>query len=561
MKLRDYQEKAIAAILKFWERVVGQNPALVLPTGAGKTIVFSFLIKRLFEKKPGARVLVMAHRKELISQAEEKLLSVWPDAPVGVYSAGLGRRELKPVTVASRDTLKNAIKKHDFSFDYVIIDECHNISPDDESGYQQILKELKNRNRSLKVLGVTATPYRATSGTIVGPDQILNHIAFEVKIKELIDRGFLVRIKAPEIRKGEIDTSKVKIVGSDFKRSELDGQATKTNKVKTAIAEWKRHRKIEGFNLTVFFAVSVAHAELISEELTRQGFYCPVIHANTPDYQRAEILLEAKHLRIDTIVNVGVLTEGTDIPPIDCIALLRPTRSLGLYLQIVGRGLRLSPETNKKYCTLLDFGGNMKRFGPIDQAQPAPKNRKDCRTQICDNCKSTIGMYVRKCPECDFEFFPVPAKECPDCLTMCAPSASVCHACNSVFISHDEIAAAGRVFSDDSPPEKIMINSSTLHVRSESGANYVSLAFHAGARVAVKHLYIGYPGLAGEKASEDWTAIMEPGTPLPANPNEAARIYDANRYIFREVESVLVDPIDRHSFAKLITIKGGDYVR
>jgi len=561
MKLRDYQQKAIDAVLSYWSKHLSKNPALVLPTGAGKTIVFSFLIKALFKLFPNARVLVLAHRKELISQAEEKLLSVWPEAPTGVYSAGLNRREFAPVTIASRGTLINAIDKYRFVFDYVIIDECHNISPDEDSGYQKILNELKRRNSSLKVLGVTATPYRVGSGSIVGSDQILSEIAFELKIKELIDRGFLCRIKAPNIHQGDIDTSKVKVSGGDFKAKELDSAARKNQIVESAINEWERQRAIESFKLTVFFGVSVAHAEMISECLAKRGIDCPVIHANTHDVKRRQILESARKLEIEAIVNVGVLTEGTDIPPIDCIAMLRPTRSLGLYLQIVGRGLRLSPDTNKTHCTLLDFGGNLKRFGTIDTAQPAAKRGKDERTQVCGSCESIVGMYVRNCPECEHQFLPKPAKECPHCRTLVAPSCATCVSCDHVFISHEDKAAMGRVFSDDSPPEKIFVNSTTLHVKSDCGANYITVCFHTGgAKFAMRHVYIGYPGLAGEKAVDDWKALTNEGVKVPTNAFEAARLYDANREIFKPISSVLIDPVDPQSLAKLITLENGTHV-
>lgn len=557
MKLRDYQQAAIAAILSFWLNRSGINPALVLPTGAGKTIVFCSIIKQVIEEiDQNARFLVLAHRTELIDQAEKKLLSVWPGAPVGVYAAGLNRREFNQVTVASRGTIIGALKKYGCVFDYVVIDEAHNISPNDETEYQKILEELKRRNPDLKILGVTATPYRTGSGSIVGRDQVLNEIAYEVKLKFLMDNGYLCRVSAPAISHGVINTDQIPLAGGEFKRADHDKAFENNDKVFAAIKTWHKHHKASNFKLSVFFGSSVEHAKAISKALDEIGIQAPIITAKTPRAKRRAILEDAESLKYNAIVNVGVLTEGTDLPPIDCIVLMRATYSLGLYLQIIGRGLRLSPETNKTHCTLLDFGENIQRFGPIDIAKPPEKRNKDNRTQVCPNeeCKKIIGFYARSCEHCGHVLMPKPSKQCPECDEFLSPSAGSCSACDYLFISHEEKLAYGRVLSDDAQPEKIFIDSVSLHVRSDCGASYISAFFHAAKseKFAVKDLFIGYPGLAGEKALEEWRELMKPGTPEPSNAYEAARIFNSDNSIVREIESVLLDPTDERRQARAI---------
>lgn len=352
MQLRDYQRKLIDDTYRFWQASPGQFPCLVLSTGGGKTVVFSFMTKEVIEANPNTMVLILAHRKELIEQTEKKLLTVWPEAPVGCYAAGLGRREMRPITVASRDTftkVAHLVKQRKL---LVIIDEAQNIAPGENTRYRKILTTLQANNPGMMVVGVTATPFRG-NGYIYGDDK---ELLFQAKVqgismKEMISRGYLSRVTAISVDKSaEIDTSGITSSQGDFNQKQLAARSMEDETVKATVEDWHKKAYQAGRKHTLFFCVSVAHAEAVSLELLYKGIQAPVITGDTPrevrDRTNAEFLA-GQHV---ALVSVGIYTEGTDFPLIDCVAVLRATKMLALWLQIVGRGMRPSPETGKTDC-------------------------------------------------------------------------------------------------------------------------------------------------------------------------------------------------------------------
>ena len=212
MKLRYYQRDAIDSLHNWFKTKPTSDHALIaLPTAAGKTIIFSNFIKEVLAKEPKARFIVMAHRKELVSQAESKLKMVWPDAPVGVLAAGMKRfQHNAQILVASRDTLASPKRLEKVGkFDYMIIDEAHNVPPTSHTRYQKIITELSARG-DMKVMGCTATPYRMGKGYIYGnrKDHFFKDIAYSVSIPELIREGYLCRLSAYAVNdKAIIDAS------------------------------------------------------------------------------------------------------------------------------------------------------------------------------------------------------------------------------------------------------------------------------------------------------------------------------------------------------------------
>ena len=195
MQLRYYQEEALGSLLKYFQtKPIDHNPLLVLPTAAGKTIVFSHLIKEL--SSSNKRFLILAHRQELVSQAKDKLLKVWPSAPVGVLAASLKSYDTDAqILVASRDTLASQ-KRLDAvpGVDYIIIDEAHHIAPGASTRYRKILDAMREK-KPCRIIGVTATPYRMGQGYIYGDklDHFFKEVAYQVSIPQLVQDGYLSR--------------------------------------------------------------------------------------------------------------------------------------------------------------------------------------------------------------------------------------------------------------------------------------------------------------------------------------------------------------------------------
>jgi DNA repair protein RadD len=348
MKLRNYQKKALAKA-HCWFKEETTYPLIVLPTGAGKTVVFTTLIKELYLANPEKRFLILAHRQELISQAVDKLLTVWPDAPVGILAASLKKfNQTAPIVVASRDTLasKKRLEKS-YPFDYIIIDEAHHVGPQMSSRYRKIIDHFEEIGCP-KIMGVTATPYRMGQGYIYGmDDHFFGGIAYKATIPSLIKQGYLSRLSSFKVNNDAvIDASKarVKFKGGDYRESDLEALAIVDDTIYAIINDWLEKAYLKGRKSTVFFCVSVLHANKMALFLQNQGVSAACVTAETPMDEREDILGRFEEGTLSALCNVAVLTEGWDAPRTDCIALLRPTKSLGLYVQICGRGMRPWPD-------------------------------------------------------------------------------------------------------------------------------------------------------------------------------------------------------------------------
>ena len=404
MKLRYYQRNAIDA-LHSWFDTRPEDPTLIaLPTAAGKTIIFSHFIKEVFSKNPKARFLIMAHRKELVAQAESKLKSVWPDAPVGVLAAGMKRfQHNAQILVASRDTLASPKRLEKVGkFDYMIIDEAHNVPPSSLTRYKKIIDTLSER-QSMKVMGCTATPYRMGQGYIYGKrkDHFFKGLAYSVSIPELIQAGYLCRLSAFAVNDNAIiDAGKVslKFKGGDFREKELEDIAMVDETIIEVISDWIDNAYTKGRTASVFFCVSVLHAQKMTQYLQQHGISAAVVTGETPNQERDKILADFESGKIHALCNVGVLTEGWDAPRTDCIALLRPTQSVGLYVQMCGRGMRLHDD--KENCLLLDYGENVARHGCLDEVEPGESLPGRYKPKICASCNAINSPSAKECIEC-----------------------------------------------------------------------------------------------------------------------------------------------------------------
>jgi len=405
LKLRYYQRDAIDSLHNWFETKPSSEHALIaLPTAAGKTIIFSHFIKEILAKDPGARFIVLAHRKELVDQAEKKLKAVWPDAPVGVLAAGLKRFEHDAqVLIASRDTLASPKRLAKVGkFDYMIIDEAHNVPPTSHTRYQKIITELSARG-DMKVMGCTATPYRMGQGYIYGnrKDHFFKGLAYTVSIPELIREGYLCRLSAYAVNENAIiDAGSVslKFKNGDFREKELEEVAMVDETIIEVVSDWIDNAYTKGRTATVFFCVSVLHAEKMTQYLKQYNISAAVITGETPSKERSQTLADFEASKIHALCNVGVLTEGWDAPRTDCIALLRPTQSIGLYVQMCGRGMRIHED--KDNCLLLDYGENVARHGCLDEVSPGQANEGRYHPKICSACNVINSPSAKECIEC-----------------------------------------------------------------------------------------------------------------------------------------------------------------
>ena len=402
MKLRDYQSEAIEAVADALRRGV-RAPLVVAPTGSGKSAILGGIVRDFCTM--GARVLVATHRKELIAQDEKAILRVWPEGTgrVGVYSAGLGRREVRTCTVAGVQSVARRVRELG-RIDVVLIDEAHLVSPKSDTQYGQLLRGLYEANNDLCVVGLTATPYRLGQGLLTqGDGKIFESIVYDIEIKRLIRDGFLSPLVSSKVS-AAIDLDEVKVSGGDYVLADLE-LAADVDSITDSVA---RDIAATGRKSILVFGCSVAHASRLRNAIRMQGISCETVVGETPN--RDSILADFKAGRLQCVTSCDVLTTGFDAPNVDCLAIVRATLSPSLFVQICGRGSRIAE--GKKDCVVLDYGGNVARHGPIDAIKIEPKtSRGDGKApmKICRSCWAEVHASARTCEYCGHEF-PAPTK-------------------------------------------------------------------------------------------------------------------------------------------------------
>ena len=409
MKLRDYQQRAIDQLYKWFRDGNEGNPCLVLPTGAGKSHVIAALCKDALQSWPETRILMLTHVRELIQQNAAKLREHWRNAPMGIYSAGIGKREAgEPITFASIQSVrtKAAMLGH---VDMILIDECHLVSHKDEGGYRKLISDLCAINPALRVIGLTATPYRLGHGLITDKPAIFDALIEPVTINELIERGYLSMLRS-KVTALTLATDGVHKRGGEYIESELQA-AVNTDNNNTAVVSEITERG-HGRNSWLIFCAGVEHAQRVCDMLKERGTVAECVTGKTPKAERERIIDAFKRGDIRALTNANVLTTGFDHPGIDLIAMLRPTMSAGLYVQMAGRGLRIAPE--KQDCLVLDFAGNVATHGPIVAVEPPTrgeaKGEGDAPVKVCETCGELVHPSVRICPAC-LTPFPEPPKK------------------------------------------------------------------------------------------------------------------------------------------------------
>lgn len=405
MILRPYQQSALDALWAYLRAADG-NPALVLPTGAGKSPLMGAIARQAVEEWQG-RVGILAHVQELVQQNESKLRAIWPQADVGVYAAGLKRRErfnrilvMQIQSVAKRATSLG-------HFDLLLVDEAHRIPLKGDGQYLQFIRDCRKINPNVRVVGLTATPYRLQGAAVpvCGPDSVLTEIAFEARIPDLIREGYLSRLVS---RAGELpDLKGVHTRGGEYVEAELAERMDDAGLIaRTADDLCGRAADRRAW---IVFCVNVSHAEHVRDALQARGIACGLVHAGTPRAERDGQIVAFQRGDLRAMVNVNVLSEGFDAPHIDCVAMLRPTKSPGLYYQQVGRGLRLAPGKND--CLVLDYAGNVLEHGPVDEIRVRRPAREGAVAEVqtakvkeCPGCGALLFIGLRACNECGHEF-------------------------------------------------------------------------------------------------------------------------------------------------------------
>jgi len=399
IKLRKYQEESVDALFKFFKKKPNDHPVIGLPTGAGKSFVIAAIIERTLEEYPDVNILVLSHVKEIVDQNWKSIVT-FRGRDVGLYSAGLGVKEIKQVTVAGIQSAYHNIDSFK-KFSFVIIDEAHTIPLSGSGMYRTFFDGIGKA----KYLGLSATLFRLGGGHIYGKDKLFSDVAYDLTsanaFSKLVTDGFLCNLKTIPTSI-EFDTRELRTQNGDFKLSDMSNKFDRRPVTDGAIREIIKFGV--DYKKWLIFAIDIEHAEHITETLNSAGIPTKAVHSKM-GADRATVIKGFKHGKYKALVNVNVLTTGFDDPEIDLIAVLRPTKSPVLHVQMIGRGLRISP--GKDHCLVMDFGGNTERLGPINNVllHVAKKGGNgEPITKRCPNCDAIHHPAVRVCTFCGFKF-------------------------------------------------------------------------------------------------------------------------------------------------------------
>jgi DNA repair protein RadD len=518
-QLRDYQQEAVSAVLKHF-RKTNESAVIVLPTGSGKSLVIAELA-RLAKRK----ILVLTHVKELVEQNHQKYESYGVTA--GIYSAGLKLKETQhQVTFASIQSAARNLDDFSEPYSLIIIDECHRVNlastelakdkakgePKEQTQekasklsntnqYQQIIEKLMQVNPDVKLLGLTATPYRLGMGWIYKKHyrgfmrseekRPFEHCIYELPLRYLIKRQYLTEPNLVDATIEHYDFSSLRANASgEYSPVDINHLLNKNPRVTQGIIEQviELGYKRQGI---MIFAATVEHAKEVFSYLPAQ--LSALITGATDNTERDKLIKAFKRKEIKYLVNVSVLTTGFDAPHVDMIAILRPTQSVSLYQQIIGRGLRLSD--NKKDCLVIDYTGNefdlyhpeVGEKKPNSKSQPVQVICPSCEFPnlfwgICDDDGYLVEHYGRRCQglieeqgsdnQCDYRFV---FKECPHCGGENDIAARNCLQCHEVLVDPDDMLKKALQLKDSKIIRCAGLNLTKV---SDKGADKLKITYH-----------------------------------------------------------------------------------
>ena len=476
-----YQHEALEA-LDIHIQTRKDNPCVVIPTGGGKSLLMAWAIQNWKRDYPPFRVCVLAHRKELVRQNYEELVGLWPGGDIGIYAAGLGRKdEEHSVIFAGVDS----IFKHwgDFrAFDVIIVDEAHRIPATGEGKYREFIKGCKYINPKLRVIGFTATPYRMGCGPICHKDHILQKVCYEANVGELISGGYLCRLRS-KVGDVQPDLSNVKRnSGGDYIEKSLAAAVDTTDVVSKAVNSAMGHIAREARKSCIWFCVDIDHCHRVSAELRKYGVDAPVVSAKTPPSERDRIAKAFIAGRYSHLANMNVYTEGFNAKRVDCVVLLRPTLSKGLFAQMVGRGLRRHPE--KANCLVLDYAHCIDEHGPIDCMDAG-----EVKLAECQGCGDTFSRAIRVCPHCGWA---IPKQELERV-----------EAEEREKKMHEDEASKRAILGSE--PETAAVDEVSVHRHRKPGApDSIRVVYRCGVSQFSEWICPDHSGFAGQKARQWW---------------------------------------------------------
>lgn len=512
------------------------SPCIEVPTGGGKSAIIGATIQKLVEEL-GCRVVLATHRSELIEQDAHDLMQIWPKAPIGIYSASLNQRNGNTsVCLAGVQTVANKAAELGWR-DVLLVDEAHLINSEDGTQYTKLIEGLRKINPDMRLIGYTATPYRLGQGMLTsGANALFNSICYKVDIVRLIEDGFLSPL-VTGFTSCKIDTDSIGTRAGEFIAKDLELAANVEEITKHVIDDLERAFN-DGRKKALIYGVSVAHASFLRNEAKIRGISCEMVDGSMDRQLRKDLIQQFKKGAIKVLTSCDVLTTGFNCPDVDVVSLVRPTQSTALYVQILGRGMRIAP--GKQSCLVLDYGGNIARHGPIDKIKVKEKQKREGKGELpikeCGNCFAEVAVAARECVHCGFQFPPPERKA-------------------NKSASNLPVIAGKAQQQKKKPPVSYKVDSTSarVHYKGRDTRNTptccVEYFADDGNRICSEWLCFDHPpGFAQKKAQQWWQDNV--GTHIPINVIEA--VERLNSAEFPKVIEITVD--ENEDFPRVVDV-------
>ncbi len=482
--LRPYQEEALQALDNHIQ-TKNNNPLVVIPTGGGKSILMAKAIENWKAQYQNFRVMILAHRQELVEQNYAEYMGLNSFSDVGIFAAGLKRRDTdNDIIFASIDSVYN--KWNIFpKFDCLIVDEAHRINVKNEGKYRSFIENCKYINPKLVVIGFTATPFRLSSGMIAHRDHLLNEVCYDANVADLIRDGYLCKLRT-KIGDVQPDLSDVRKARGDYVVKDLSKAIDTPEVVRDAVKSALTICNAEQRKSVIIFCIDIKHCEDVSNEIRKYGYEAPVVTSKTTKHERKRIINEFANGGYRFLCSVNVFLEGFNVKRIDCVLLLRPTQSKGLYIQAVGRGLRLFE--GKEDCLILDYANVINEHGPIDILDD-----DDIAMIECANCGDVFSRAVRVCPNCKWE---IPKQEIER------------HEAEERAKKMHEAELTNRsILSGE--PDDYTVSDITVHRHKKNGKpDSIRIQYRCGLNVFREWIALDHGGYAERKARLFWSTLF-----------------------------------------------------
>lgn len=492
------------------------DPIVVIPTAGGKSVIVCMGCDEYLSLKPERDVLVLSHVDTILEQNYTKLASYFGADFIGLYSAGLGEKYKKKITVAG---IQSIYKKPELftNVGLVMVDECHLVNTEEKGMYRDFIKKLRDlTNHRVVLSGLTASPFRTGQGYIYkkysGESKpLFNKVSYDLTSYEnyemLISEGYLCRL-IPAPTSYTMDADDVPTLGGDFVTDELASKFNRDEITEKICDETIKYAK-QKYKKWLIFAIDKLHALAIVHLLEKKGVTAKAIYSGMND-DKNDVIKRYRKGEWKALVNINMATTGVDVPEIDLIVHMRPSKSPVYHVQTNGRGARPAPWIQKTHCLVLDFADNISRHGPINDLrifEPGDKrDRKGVKT--------------------------INTKKCKNCGTHNSLRATLCIACEEEFVIDHKLntsPSAKDIFKDKNskpnvPPSWIKVKRITYSIHQKAGSpNSLRVIYHCGFNSFSEWVCIDHDNEFLKRNARFWIKKRYDG-PMPKNLNELVAI-------------------------------------